>query len=71
MDDLDSLRRGKAGEEVGISDVELAWFRTIDLEDAEWQMPSPPRAFRTLIARRNPSGASAFETALLPEDGWK
>ena len=39
MDDLDSLRRGKAGEEVGISDVELAWFRTIDLEDAEWQMP--------------------------------
>src|ERR1700751_1820975 len=37
--DGDAEQPGKASEEVGVSDVELPGFGTVDLEDAEWQMP--------------------------------
>jgi len=42
--DGDAEQSGEAGKEVGVGNVELAGFRTVDLEDAERQMTfSAPR----------------------------
>jgi hypothetical protein len=52
--DGDAEQPGEAGKEVRVGNVELAGFRTVDLEDTERQMAFAAARNQDVIARRIP-----------------